>query len=141
MSNTLLTSPKQYIQKTSSLKIMEIESFADSAEALRKLLSWPEALSSFKLSGSFKCGLPMDLPMVKDMRVQHRYSLVCLDIGHLPREGRAKLCDFSEFSVLEKLSLSRWQLENPEKHYQILGKYSTTAFRHHGLENLRGLSA
>jgi hypothetical protein len=95
---------------------MELENFSDSAEALRILLSWPEALSSFRLSGSFSDGLYIDLSMVKDMLFQHRNSLVSLDIGHLPREGRAKLCDFSEFSVLEKLSLSRWHFgESREK--------------------------
>lgn len=95
---------------------MELEDFSDSAEVLRVLLSWPEALSTFRLLWSFSDGLFMDLPMVKDMLVQHRNSLVSLEIGHLPRGGKAELCDFSEFSALEKLSLSRWHFgESSEK--------------------------
>lgn len=90
---------------------MEIEDYSDGAEALRILLSWPEALSSFRLLGSYYGnGLYIDLPMLKSMLLPHKESLVSLDIAHLPRESQAKLCNFSEFSALEKLSLSRWQL-------------------------------
>jgi hypothetical protein len=77
------------------------------------LLSWPEALSRFKIIGRvYDKHNPIDLPMVKEMLVQHKDSLVVLEIEHLPDESKGKLFDFSEFSALESLSLSRWHFAN-----------------------------
>jgi hypothetical protein len=119
---------------------MELEAFADSAEASQKLLSWPEALSSFKLLGSFKNALYIDLPMVKNMLVQHRNSFVSLDIAHIPHDGKPMFVIFLNFPFWKSCLYHDGTLENPERNCQILSKYSRNAFRRHDLENLHGLS-
>lgn len=58
---------------------------------------------------------PIDLPMVKEMLVQHKDSLVELEIEHLPDESKGKPFDFSEFSALETLSLSRWHFASSKE--------------------------
>lgn len=77
------------------------------------LLGWPEALSVFKITGRvYDNHKPIDLPIVKEILVQHKDSLVELEIEHLPGESKGKPFDFSEFSALERLSLSRWHFAN-----------------------------
>jgi hypothetical protein len=80
------------------------------------LLSWPEALSTFRImGGKDEKHNPIDLPMVKEMLVQHKDSLVELKIEHLPDESKGKPFDFSEFSALETLSLSRWHFASSKE--------------------------
>lgn len=66
---------------------MEIVDFADGADGLRRLLSWPESLSSFQFRGSYY-GISsyIDLPLIKDMLLTHKDRLVNLDIAQPPRE-------------------------------------------------------
>lgn len=101
------------MNKAPKLKTIDLASFSDTAEALSMLLSWPEALSIFKITGRvYDKHNPIDLPMVKEILIQHKESLVELEIEHLPDETKGKLFDFSEFSALTTLSLSRWHFAN-----------------------------
>ena len=47
---------------------------------------------------------------LKDMLLKHKHTLHRLSIGSLSPAGTGKLADLSEFTALEELRLSRWQL-------------------------------
>ncbi|KAF3396635.1 hypothetical protein DPV78_008000 [Talaromyces pinophilus] len=97
--------------KAASLTSLELSDYSDSPEALEKLLSWPVRLSKFTLAPFYHNVHYIDLPMIKQMLLQHRESLTDLDIGYLSPDGTGKFSHWSEFPNLENLTLSRWLFE------------------------------
>lgn len=49
--------------------------------------------------------------MFRSMLLPHRDTLQSIDIGSLPRSGRGLPLEVTDFSCLEKLKLSRWQMD------------------------------
>lgn len=91
---------------------MELHDYEESGQGTSWLLNWPKALTRFLFSSFYGNQNYMDLPMFASMLQKHKETLIDLSIGYLSPAGVGKLFDLSEFTALEKLQLSRWQLGN-----------------------------
>jgi hypothetical protein len=87
-----------------------LDDYLESHEGTTCLINWPKALTSFHFGSFYNNDNYVDLPMIASWLQKHKGTLVDLSVGYLASRGRGKLFDLSEFTALESLELSIWQI-------------------------------
>ncbi|CAG9984610.1 unnamed protein product [Clonostachys byssicola] len=85
----------------------------ESAEGILRLINRSKELASFSFGSVYNNTNYFDLPMFATMLDKHKHTLTKLSIGSLATSGRGIIIDLFEFTALEDLQLSVWQLLRP----------------------------
>ncbi|CAH0037153.1 unnamed protein product [Clonostachys rhizophaga] len=97
----------------SNITELALSDYRERAEGTLRLINWPKELASFSFGSFYNNTNYFDLPMFATMLDKHKHTLTKLSIGYLATSGRGMILDLFEFTALEDLQLSVWQLLRP----------------------------